>query len=113
MKSVKKNFVCSEYRETTYVLPNNLWHREDGPAFFRKYQDGRCIEKWFVNGLLHKFGGPSIILTYVESSAAHRYCVYGNDVTDEVEQWSEKQDYDLEDLSDIEKWELELFMRSL
>ena len=42
--------------DIAWKLPDGTLHRKYGPAYYRK-EDG--YEKWFLNGKLHREGGPA------------------------------------------------------
>lgn len=84
-------------------------HKEDGPAFVREYDDGTYTEAWYYENDLHRYGGPAKILRNGNKS----YAVHGKYVSDEVHEWLSERYYKWETMNDQEKWELDLFMRSL
>lgn len=94
---------------TTYTLPNGIFHRDDGPAFIEENHDGTYMEEWYNRNKYHRIGGPAV--TYRDGS--HGYWIYDRDVNDDVKPWLESRNYAWDNMSDIEKWELEIFMKSL
>ena len=107
-KRVSKNDEYA-YVDILYELPDNKLHREDGPAFFRIYATGACYEAWAYNDKLHRYGGPA--RTY--ACGWKQYYIHGLEVTKEVVKWLSERGYVWDTMSDVEKWELEIFMRSL
>lgn len=93
----------------SYKLSNHLLHREDGPAFSRTFPNGGIHEEWWYEGQMHRFGGPA--MPY--SNGMQPYFIYGQNVSDVVHEWLSSRGYVWATMTDIEKWELELFMRSL
>lgn len=79
-------------------------HKTQGPAAI--YGNN---EYWYDNGKRHRYGGPAIS----EEGKASEYYIYGARVTPRVNDWLSERGYIWEDLSEQEKWELELFMRML
>ena len=92
-----------------YELPDGSLHREDGPAYIVEYDDGEYVEEWFYDGHEHRYGGPAV--QYLSGNM--NYFIHGINVSVEVIDWLKEHDYEWETMSDIEKWELEMFMRSL
>ena len=93
---------------TIYELYGKI-HREDGPARIVKYDDGEFIEEYMINGSHHRYGGPA----YIDFDGQHSYYIHGSLVDDLVLTWMAERDYEWETMNEQEKWELELFMRSL
>lgn len=102
-------YVASNATYTRYQDAYGNYHREDGPAHIMRHNDGRMSVAWLYHGKYHRYGGPSII----QPSGKKSYYLHGNNVTDVVNSWLEERGYVWEDMSDIEKWELDMFMRSL
>lgn len=94
---------------THYALPDGRHHREDGPAWIVEYDDGAYAEEWLYNGKKHRYGGPAV----TNEDNEKWYFVHGNPVNIKVAIWLSDRDYKWETMTDIEKWELEIFMRSL
>lgn len=92
---------------TSYQLKNGDYHREDGPAYIQKYTDGTCAEHWIVYGKYHRYGGPAI----TGAKCGNEYWVYGNNVTNAVEIWLTNNDREWETMGDLEKGELDAFMK--
>ena len=97
------------HTQIEYRLPDNGLHREDGPALIVEYDDGRVDEAWYFKDHLHRYGGPCA----TSIKGTNIFCVYGKMCINEVEEWLSEHGYVWETMSDIEKWELELFMRCL
>lgn len=103
---------------TTYMDDQNRYHREDGPAYIEENNDGSYFEEWYYNGVRHRMGGPSITLIqspgyWKESGPIHDFHIEGHTVSYNVHEWLYERNYTWETMSGQEKWELELFMRSL
>lgn len=96
-------------RTIYYTEKFGLVHREDGPAIIEIFPNGSYFEAWYFNDRLQRYGGPAI--THADKNV--EYWVHGEQVTDTIETWLSERDYEWDTMSDIEKWELELFMRSL
>ena len=108
-KSVERH---ADLTETIYRIPYHdkmVRHREDGPASIREYYDGRYIETWLYHGKIHRYGGPA----HTTIRCNMLFYVHGEYVTHKVNEWLSERNYTWETMSDIEKWELELFMRCL
>lgn len=100
----------------TYIRYYNSlghFHREDGPAYVIEYRDGGYYEEWCENDTVHRYGGPCITDALSPNKITKEYYVHGKDVKDEVMIWLHERDYTWETMSDVEKWELDMFMRSL
>lgn len=100
-----------EFTCTRYLTKNLEFHREDGPAYIIKYKDGFWREVWYYENIRHRYGGPAV--TTRNGANLYYYYVHDKYVTNEVEEWLLDNGYIWEDMSDVEKWELDLFMRSL
>lgn len=96
---------------TAYRLShiNSTLHREDGPAWSVKYDDGDYIEEYVIRGNNHRYGGPA----YYDPKGYSSYFIHGECVDDIVLPWLGERGYEWETMTDVEKWELELFMRSI
>lgn len=89
--------------------PDEAWHCDDGPAYIREFEDGIIHTKWFHQDKLHRYDGPAV----TNSDDDLGYYINNRNVTDIVKEWLAERNYTWETMSDIEKWELELFTRSL
>ena len=100
--------IYPRFDETKYTDEDTEYlHRIGGPAFFREYGDD-TIEAWCENNEYHRYGGPAITM----SGGKHEYWIRDKNVTDIVDEWLYDHEYEWESMTDIEKWELDLFMRS-
>ena len=108
MNDGKEVHIYAEATVTVY-RPNEIYHREDGPAYIIEYDSGNTFEVWYFNDEIHRYGGPAV----VEDAKDHWYFVHGDDMTAVVAKWLEERSYVWETMTDIEKWELDLFMRTL
>ena len=109
MTPIKRVRLNAKFRLTQYHLPNGYIHREDGPAHIEDYYNGDRHESWWYNDTLHRYGGPAI----KSKKGGLVYTIHNIDVSDKVEEWLTERGYVWEKMSDVEKWELEMFMRSL
>lgn len=94
---------------TRHVLPDGKHHCEDGPAIFCQYPFGVTTEDWLIEGKYHRYGGPAVITV----DGTKNYLIHGKQVNGPVKNWLNERNYVWETMTDIEKWELELFMRAL
>lgn len=92
-----------------YELAVRCYHRDGAPACETFFKDGGYAEEWWYEGKMHRFGGPSFTSKY----RSYEYYIHGRYVTPEVSEWLDERSYTWETMTDIEKWELELFMRAL
>lgn len=106
IKMMKK---YGDVKVISYILPNGDCHREDGPAYMAYYPNNHTQYEWRINGKLHRYGGPSI---YMNGSHCD-YWVDGRRVSEAVKEWLSERGYVWETMSEQEKWELDLFMRTL
>lgn len=97
------------HRRIEYRLPDNALHREDGPAYVFEHDNGDRYEVWAYNDKIHRYGGPA----RTSEPYLKEYWIHDIEVTKEVEEWLSERNYVWKNMSDIEKWELEIFMRSL
>ena len=109
MKPTKNVFETLHSTTTAYRLENGDHHREDGPAYVFEHDNGDRYEAWAYNDKIHRYGGPARTF----ANGRKQYYIHGLEVTKKVEAWLSDMGYDWETMSDIEKWELEMFMRSL
>lgn len=109
MKSIKRTIECVDHLKTTHGPNSWTYHREDGPAYIREFYDGPVQWEWWHEDDLHRYGGPSVKYR----NDIFVYYVHHNDVTELVRDWLYEHDYEWETMSDVEKWELDMFMRTL
>ena len=109
MKPTKNVFETLHSTITAYRLENGDHHREDGPAYIHEHANGDRYEAWAYNDETHRYGGPAITF----EDGTHHYWIKGQGVNEAVENWLSERDYVWETMNEQEKWELELFMRSL
>ena len=74
---------------------NDIPHREDGPAV--EYANGEKI--WKVNGITHRLDGPA----HITSDGDKVWYINDCHVTDQIIQWAEENDIDLDNLTDVDK----------
>ena len=53
---MKSKLIIHNNGTKIWKLPNDKWHREDGPAF--ELIDG--YKAWYIDGKLHREDGPAI-----------------------------------------------------
>lgn len=92
-----------------YVIKDATFHREDGPAITTLWDDGDFLERWMYEDKTHRFNGPAIIT----SAGSREYYVHGKKVTHEVQEWLRDMKYSWPTMAGTQKFELELFLRSL
>lgn len=110
MKYYKQVEKTDDFELETYHLRDKGLHRENGPAYILTFNDGTGdAEWWYYHNKIHRYGGPSI----TNSFGNLEYHVHGNDVSGVVFEWLKERGYTWNSMSDIEKWELEMFMRTL
>ena len=66
-----------------YWCINGLYHRTDGPAIIDRSED---YQEWRVNHKRHRIDGPAII-----TRGTYRWWINHKNITQEVENWMEKQ----------------------
>ena len=81
---------------------NGKCHREDGPAVI--YPDGR--QHWYLNGKYHREDGPAII----KSDGRQYWYLNGNDISDDVNDWANERNIDLNNMSEVDKLVLKIEM---
>ena len=109
MKITKKVTQSNGGTTTVYRNEWSLFHREDGPAYFCEYDDGQYHEEWWYEGRYHRYGGPAITL----DNGKHEYWIHYVNVTVSVKSWLSEREYVWETMTEQEKWELDMFMRTL
>ena len=109
MKPTKNVFETLHSTTTAYRVENGDHHREDGPAYVFEHDNGHRYEEWAYNDKIHRYGGPA----RTSGPYLKEYWIHDIEVTKEVEEWLSERNYVWKNMSDIEKWELEIFMRSL
>ena len=74
---------------------NGKRHREDGPA--AEYKNGDT--EWYIDGKLHRLDGPAIIW----DDDNKEWWVNDIEITDEIIQWAQENDIDLDNLTGVDK----------
>ena len=80
-------------------------HREDGPAVI--YTDGD--QYWYKDDKLHHEDGPAVIY----SDGDQFWYIHNVDITDDVNEWAEQCNIDLDNMSDSDKLLLKIFISGL
>ena len=61
-----------ETDDITNEIKRLIWHREDGPAAIRYYENGqRSHEAWFLNDKRHREDEPAVIKYYENGQRSH------------------------------------------
>ena len=88
---------------TQYWYLNDKCHREDGPAVI--YPDG--IQAWYLNGERHREDGPAVIY----SNGTQYWYLNGKHITDNVIDWANERNIDLNNMSEVDKMVLKIEMK--
>jgi hypothetical protein len=80
---------------TKVWLLNDKLHREDGPAYIGS--DGR--QEWYLNGNIHREDGPAVIYP----SGTQEWWLNDKEITENVTNWANERDIDLNNMSDEDK----------
>lgn len=78
-----------EWSDTTIISTIESYHRLGGPSKLltaRIWYDGS--EEWWVNGELHRINGPAVITN--DKSPMNEWWIHNNQITNEVDEWMEK-----------------------
>jgi hypothetical protein len=76
-------------------LLNGKYHREDGPAII--FPDGH--QHWCLNDKLHREDGPAVIWP----DGSEYWYANNKHITQEVNNWANERDIDLNNMSDMDK----------
>jgi len=88
--------VCEiDEKETKRWYLNGELHREDGPAI--EYSNGDMA--WVINGETHRLDGPAVKF----GNWATSWFINDYEVTEEITQWAEENEIDLDNLSEDDK----------
>ena len=86
MSKIDKLYYSSgELWGVTYRNVSGEYHREDGPAYIRYYEDGSVsIETYWLNDTYHRANGPAYISYYEDGSIDYEaYFINGKRATKE------------------------------